>query len=286
METLMHDDYSFEPSPVQPDGVGSAAATVQRSAKATAARIGLLGIAAAAILAAILVGLGIAASPTGTLAGSADSNTSPGTVDDLNGLKGGPGLRIGHVGGGITITAISGSSISLRTEDGWTRTITVDAGTTYTRGGGAITLADLAVGDEIGFRQTREDDGTWTIDAIAVILPHAAGEVTAVSGSTITIDQRDGTTATIKVDDTTTFTVNGDSAALADVTAGMQLLAEGTKNADGSLTATRIHAFDPDSFHGRDGRGPGRGFRFGPGFDWKGDDPNATAAPSATGSAS
>ena len=71
--------------------------------------------------------------------------------------------------------AISGSSISLATDDGWTRTITVDSGTTYAKAGADITLGDLAVGDTIGFRQTRESDGSWTIDSIQVILPRVAG---------------------------------------------------------------------------------------------------------------
>jgi hypothetical protein len=56
----------------------------------------------------------------------------------------------------ITVTAISGNSISLKTADGWTRTITVDSGTTYSKSGDTIALGDIKVGDEIAFRQTRE----------------------------------------------------------------------------------------------------------------------------------
>ncbi len=191
--------------------------------------------------------------------------------------------------GGITVTAISSSNISLETVDGWSRTITVDADTTYSRSGDEIALGDLAVGDEIAFRQTLEDDGSWTIDAIAVIPPHVGGEVTAVDGSTITVEQRDGTSATITVTDATEYQVNGDDATLADVEVGMKLVAEGTENADGSLTASEVRAADPDGFRGPGGHG-GRGPGFGPGFDFFGGDndadPDATEAPSASDSAS
>ncbi|HSL98211.1 MAG TPA: hypothetical protein VK831_06530, partial [Candidatus Deferrimicrobiaceae bacterium] len=167
-----------------------------RSGPAPLVRIGLLGVAAAALVAVGMLAAGVMTAPTGLLAaddavaGMSQSETQP-----LMG--GGPGLRRGF--GGITITAISGSNLSLETVDGWTRTVTVDADTEYSKAGDAIALSDLAVGDEIRFRQTLEDDGTWTIDAIAVIPPHAGGQVTAVSSSTITVEGRDGTAVTITV---------------------------------------------------------------------------------------
>ncbi len=257
------------------------------SRQALVARIGLLGIAAAALVAAALLVFSSTASPNGTLAAGANGGTTNGSVNVLNGGPGIAGFRGGHgLGlGGITITAIDGNAISLTTEDGWTRTITVDSGTTYSKSGDTIALGDLEVGDQVGFRQTREDDGTWTIDSVVVILPHVGGEVTKVDGSTITLRQRDGTTATITVNGQTTYAVNGDdSTALADVKVGMLLVAEGTKNSDGSLTATRVRAADASVFEGR-GR-PGRGFHFGPGPDWNPENPASSAAPSATGSAS
>jgi hypothetical protein len=274
------DDFITEPEPVQ------AAAVARRARPLPWARIGLLGIAVAALIAAAILAFGAGASPVGTLAaGSSNSNDTP-IVDDLNGVggPGGPGERgFGHGFGGITITAISGNDVSLKTADGWTRTITVDSGTTYSRSGDTIALGDLKVGDEIGFRQTRETDGSYTIDSVAVILPHAGGEVTAVSGSTITVKDRAGATVTINTSSTTEFQVNGDNAALADVKVGMFLVAEGTENSDGSLSATDVRAADAGSF-----RGPGgHEFHGGPFGDPDGDaaNPNATAAPSATGSA-
>jgi len=275
--------YVAEPMPVTASA--TAATLLPMSRQARYARIGLLGIAAAALVVAALLIFSSTTSPNGTLAagttgGSSDTGTG-GQVDLLNGL--GPDGRGGHFGfGGITITAISGNNLSLETADGWTRTITVDSGTTYSKSGATIALTDVKVGDQIGFRQTRETSGTWTIDSVVVILPHAGGAVTKIDGSTITVTQRDGTTATIKVNGQTTYSVNGtDGAALSDVKVGMQLVAEGAKNSDGSLTATRVKAGTPGTFEGRGGHG-GQGF--GPG--WDGEKPDASAAPSATGTAS
>ena len=267
----------LEPAPA---GVATTAALPAMSRSALLARIGLLGIAAAALIAAVVLVFGSTASPGGILAAGTTNGTTGGSVDLLNG--GGPGFRGGHVGmGGITIAGISGNDISLKTVDGWTRTITVDSGTTYSRSGTTIALGDLKVGDEIGFRQTHETNGSWTIDSIVVILPHAGGEVTKVAGSTITVTAPDGTTSTITVNAQTTYDVNGATAKLADVKVGMFLVAEGTKNADGSLTATKVRAADASA---RGDRGEHGWFRFGPGDD--GTAPNATTAPTATGTAS
>ena len=147
--------------------------------------------------------------------------------------RGGPGIGFHD----ITITAIDGSSLSLTTEDGWTRTIEVTDTTTITKGGATITLGDLAVGDEIRFRQERATDGTYTVTAIVVVLPHVVGEITAIDGSTITVTQPGGTTATIHVDSDTTYRIAGAAGSLADLKVGAVIVAEGTQRADGSLDA-------------------------------------------------
>jgi hypothetical protein len=234
---------------------------VERTGSAPIARIGLVGAAAAAFVAVGILAAGATATPSGTLAADSATTTLAGNVQVLENAGpgfGGPGFGGRHGFGGVTITAISGSSISLETADGWTRTILVDSGTTYSESGDAIALSDLAVGDQVHFEQTLEDDGTFSIDAIAVIPPHVGGTVTAISGSTITVEQRDGTSATVNVTGDTTYRVSGDDAALADVEVGMFLVAEGTENSDGSLTATAVRAADRGSMPGPGGhhRGP------------------------------
>lgn len=266
------DDFISPPEPVQ-------AIAAQRSAPMPWARIGLLGVAVAGLLAAAILAFGSTAAPSGILAAGTTTDNGSTIVEDLDGA-GGPGFHgFGH--GGVTITAINGNDLSLATADGWTRTITVDSGTTYSKGGATIALTDLNVGDQVGFRQTKETDGSYTIDKLAVILPHLGGLVTAVDGSTITVAMRDGTTGTIKVTADTTYTVAGATATLADVKVGMVLMAQGTENSDGSLTAADVRA-------GTFGdRGPGNG-GFGPRGDHDGGDglgPDSTAAPDETSSA-
>jgi Domain of unknown function (DUF5666) len=203
-----------------------------------------------------------------------DTNAAPGTdrsSADRHGF-------IGKFGGfgrfgfrDITITAIVGPDVSLRTDDGWTRTITVTSSTTISKGGATITVGDLAVGDQIAFAQDRADDGTYTVTAIKVVLPTTVGEVTAIDGDTITVTQPGGTTATIHVDGDTTYTINGAAGALTDIKVGSIIAAEGTQRSDGSLDAAVVRAGD-------------RGLKGLPGF--RGDrhlpkDPNASPAPSS-----
>jgi hypothetical protein len=166
----------------------------------------------------------------------------------------------------ITISAISDSSISLKTDDGWTRTITVTSTTTITKGGATITVGDLAVGDQIRFVQERASDGTYTVTAIVVVLPTIAGEVTAIDGNTLTVTQRGGTTATIHVDADTTYRVNGAAGSLSDIKVGSVVVAEGTQRADGSLDAAAIRSGFGD-------RGPKDGHH-------RQSDPAASPAPS------
>jgi hypothetical protein len=141
----------------------------------------------------------------------------------------------------VAIASIDGSSLALKTADGWTRTIMVTGTTKITRGGQAIALSDLKVGDTIGFKESKASNGSFTIDALNVILPRVFGQVTATSASTITIKQFDGTSATIHVGSSTTFRLFGvTKATIGSLKAGMTISAEGTKNADGSLNASSV----------------------------------------------
>lgn len=241
-------------------------------ARSIAIRAGIvLGSAALVVIGAIAA---MGASPTAPVsdgqanllvAGAPATGTQPIAPFD-NGLR---GWKVGDGGfRNITISAIDGSSLSLKTDDGWTRTITVGSSTTITRGGATIAVGDLAVGDQIRFAQEKASDGTFTVTAIRVVLPALAGEVTAISGSTITVTGKDGTTATINVDGETTYEVNGTAGkALSDITVGSFVIAEGALRADGSLDADAVQS----GLRGlRDGDHPGRGF------------PRDPAAPKAT----
>jgi hypothetical protein len=154
---------------------------------------------------------------------------------------GGPGGLIGLRQ--ITISAISGSDVTVTATDGWTRTINVSATTTITRAGQTIGIGDLKVGDAIRFQQQRNADGTFTITAVEVVLARVTGQVSATTSDTITVQRQDGTTMTIHVASDTTYRVPGiDNAALSDIKPGMVILAQGTQNADGSLQAVAVYA--------------------------------------------
>ena len=106
-----------------------------------------------------------------------------------------------------------------------------------------------------------------------MILPSVGGQVTAVSGNTITVTQRDGTAATIHVDTATTYQVQGvTSATLSDIKVGNYVVAQGTLRTDGSLDASVVSS----GFHG----GPGNGGGWGRGHDggWPGG-PTTTRRP-------
>ena len=200
------------------------------------------------------------ASPEPSTSPSPDTQTQPDGSGDNNGrlfrgplLRGLPGLKDGFAGfagphsgfgaGNITITAINGSSISLETVDGWTRTVAVTDETQLSKDGEEIALADLEVGDRIRFRQTVDDDGTWTVTAIAVVSPSVFGQVTTVDGDSITLSQRDGSTVTVNVDSSTEFTVGGETGkSISDIEVGMIAAASGEENSDGSLDAGRVRA--------------------------------------------
>jgi hypothetical protein len=159
--------------------------------------------------------------------------------DDRSADHRGRGLRGGFAGSAISITAIDGTKLALATDNGWTRTIDA-SGATITRDGATSAVSALKVGDRIAFRETRGDDGTFTITAIEVIQPTAAGTVASVSGSTITVTLRDGSTQKVTVTSSTTYELAGAAATKDAVVAGAQILAKGTLGSDGTLTATSV----------------------------------------------
>jgi hypothetical protein len=64
--------------------------------------------------------------------------------------------------------------------------------------------------------------------------------VSSVSGGTIVAKAADGSTVTIHTTSSTTYTRNGQSASASAVTAGARIHVMGTRNSDGSITATSI----------------------------------------------
>ncbi|MGH2475623.1 MAG: hypothetical protein ACRDIL_10195, partial [Candidatus Limnocylindrales bacterium] len=155
-------------------------------------RVGLVGGAAIALAVGIVATSLAATPPPSGNDGSLPAAITPdlGLEDGIaafdHGRFGGPGR------GDITITAISGSNVTLGTDDGWRRTIAVTDAVDLTRGGQDVALAALNVGDQVRFAQTRNDDGTYTVTALAVVVPTIRGDVSAVTSSGFKVTTRDG----------------------------------------------------------------------------------------------
>jgi hypothetical protein len=189
---------------------------------------------------------GASVSPTSSDKARPDKENAGKKDKDLKVNRGFGGLKADRgPHGAITITAIDGSDLSLATEDGWTRTITVTGATVITKGGQPATAADLKAGDRIRFRQTKNPDGSFAITAIVVPTPAAAGEVTAVSAASITIKGRGGAAQVIVVDDSTVYELGNTPGSKADVTVGSKIRALGTNSGD-TFTAITVRILLPD----------------------------------------
>jgi hypothetical protein len=171
----------------------------------------------------------------------------------------------------ITIAKIDGSKLSLQTTDGWTQTIDA-AGATITKGGQTISVSDLKVGDRITFREARQSDGTYKITTVQVLTSPTSGKavvqgtIASKTATSLVVTTSAGKTVTVNVSSTTRYSVRGvASPTLADVAVGYRIAAQGTLNADGTLTATVVQAA-PNDERGFGGFGPGGGIRPGGGY--------------------
>lgn len=287
----------FEPiqplEPTQPHGVAFSGPVRTSTGRSIAVRAGMLAGSAILVVIGAVAAMGASPAPaTGTdplaaanASPAPDSSKGPGPVGP--GKRSGPfngafpafglGAGFGGIGGfgfgGITVTSVNGSDVSLKTDDGWTRTITVSGTTTITKAGATIKVGDLAAGDKIRFSEKRAADGTYSVTAVVVVLPTLAGQVSAINGDTLTVTQPGGTTATIHVSGATTYQVNGAKGALSDVKVGSFVVAEGTQRTDGSLDAAGVRV----GLGARGGAG-GPSFQF-PGFPGGHRGPNAKASP-------
>jgi len=140
----------------------------------------------------------------------------------------------------IAVSAITAPVITLTTDDGWTRDVDT-TGVTITRNGQTITLADVAVGDDVRLGQTRNADGTWTVTQIDVQLPVVWGTVASVGTDSFTVTQADGSVATVNVLDTTRWMARrGAASGLSDLAVGANVVAQGVRTADGSIDAIAV----------------------------------------------
>jgi hypothetical protein len=179
---------------------------------------------------------------------------------------------MGGLDRGLTVTAISGNTITAKDSNGKTVTVQVGASTTYTEAGASASLADIKVGSTIAVRGSSATTGsTITATAITIVLPQVGGVVKSVNGSTLTVTGFDGTTRTVLVTTTTRYQRAGrpgtaTAATASDVKVGVSIMAEGSLSSDGkTLTAQRVLIMPAQRGPGMGGPGMGGYGQAGPG---------------------
>ncbi len=215
-------------------------------------RLSLLAAGFAALIGVAAFGVSVASGGQPSNAGLAiplvsSATPTPGTGPGTDSRGAGGWMAPGGMRAGrgflmrdITITAINGTSLSLRTADGWTRTIDA-GGATVTRAGQTVALSTLQVGDQVVFGETRQSDGSFKIDSITVVLPQVNGTVTSVAASIVTVKQPDGTSKAVTLTSATTYRVGGQAASSNAVVPGVRVDIQGEVAPDGTFTATVVN---------------------------------------------
>jgi hypothetical protein len=202
-------------------------------------------------------------------------------------------IRVALPRTGGTVASVGDSSVTLARPDGTNKVVGLTTSTTYLLAGAASTKAALTVGAQLDAEGTIATDGTFTATLVNIRPAQAdrparaGGAVTAKTATSIAVTTRDGSSLTIKVGATTTYQVAGATAAsLSDVAVGAIVMAEGTRNADGTFSATVVRAFAAGS-----GPGPWMGGDHGmpwsqrpPGMQRTPGTPGTLASPAPTGS--
>ena len=231
--------------PPSPSGHGSEAGASFSGSTGTPSR---LRVGATIVGAGLLI---IAAAATSLAASPAPSASNGGSTTDPDAGQGvGPlGLGRGHDDGDrfgrfglrdVSITAIDGTSVTLGTPDGWHRTVAIGSSVTLTKGGQTIALGDLKVGDQVVFRQQRNNDGSYSVTALAVVVPTIHGTASAVTPSGFKVTTRDGSVWTVTVNGSTTYKYGQGTGKASDIKDGQAVAVAGTVSGDNAMTATRV----------------------------------------------
>ena len=143
------------------------------------------------------------------------------------------------------VTAVGASSFTLNTPQGEALTFQVDGSTQYF--GEVQSMADLQAGMQAGVAAKKLDDGTLLAVAVRVKVERVrhAGEVTAVGGTSLTLETRQGEMFTFDVDANTKFlSRDGSVDSLSDVAVGMIAVVSAKQLEDGSYLAVRVAAHE------------------------------------------
>ena len=221
---------------------------------------------------AVTVGALAATATTGGVAYAATSSPAPSATSPSSSPSSGstaapsesasttaprPGPRAGD---GV-VTSVDSDSLTVRDATGTSRTYQVTSSTKIHRGPGeTLTLADLSAGDRVKVRTSSDSSDDSTAVDIDQHLAHLDGIVSAVSGSTVTITDRDGFRRVIELQDSTTYRSSGEASSRSAVVTGEQVRAQGRVASDGtSLDASSVDVSTPGEEPAPPAGGPGAG---------------------------
>jgi uncharacterized protein DUF5666 len=159
------------------------------------------------------------------------STSAPATVTAIN-------IELAFLFG--TVTSVSGNTILIRDPQGFTRTILVGAGTTYSGG----SLSDIVTGSKIVASGTVDTNGT-TLDALTVKIgsvgstQNIRGLITAFTASSVTVQSNGGGSPTVfTLTTTTTFKDGPYTLSAADLAVGEKVSVE--VNSSAATTALNV----------------------------------------------
>lgn len=162
-----------------------------------------------------------------------DASGAPQDAQQSRHMQRGPGVM-------GTITAIDSGKITIKTADGQMAQVNTSDQTQFRKDRQPATMADFKVGDTI-FVRGEQKDGMWQAQMIGARSgggpegnfredlgkKFIAGEVTAISGTKLTIHRPDGQSQEITVDESTSFRKEGQSITLTDIKVGDHVFGRG-----------------------------------------------------------
>ena len=137
------------------------------------------------------------------------------------------------------ISAVGAGTLTLQ-HGNLTVTVVTTSTTVVAQGKQTLALSDLKVGDRVTATGKPNEDGTFTAEHIAKVLPCAAGRVTAISGATLTIQQGYYHSRVI-TDSSTVLMQAGKLMTLSDIKVGSLIRAQGTPDGAGTLKAAQVN---------------------------------------------
>ena len=188
----------------------------------------LAGIATAGVLAGVLA-TGAMAAPAGTASASPAKTQRHAAKDVFGG----------------TVTAISETQLTVKNRKGDSKTFLRTEATVVVKGRNEkATWSEIEINSHVGVR-FEERDGKFYAKRIRIGLAHVAGKVESVNGNVITLRGRDGKDVKVTVNgDTKYFEITGKhqrkAGSLADIKAGMRLVAAGSYDASHNFDAAIV----------------------------------------------